>query len=118
MKGVVVALALFAFASHAEAHSTDFSAVDQAAQDAVSAGEIPGAVILVGQGERILYRKAFGFRTLLLPLEPMTEDTIFDVASLTKAVATAPAVLLLAERGKVSLDTPLGTYLDEFRGRA
>lgn len=96
----------------------DLSAVDGAVRAAMSAGEVPGAVVVVGQGERILYRKAFGFRALVPRQEPMTEDTVFDVASLTKVVATTPAVLLLWEQGRLSLDAPLGTYLREFRGGA
>ncbi|MFQ5520804.1 MAG: exo-beta-N-acetylmuramidase NamZ domain-containing protein, partial [Candidatus Methylomirabilia bacterium] len=94
----------------------DFSRVDEAALDAVTAGDVPGVVIVVGQGDRILYRKAFGARTLIPKREPMTPDTIFDVASLTKMLATAPAILLLWERGKLELDAPLGKYLKEFRG--
>src|SRR3972149_2648835 len=88
-------------------HEPDLRGVAAAARAALSAGEVPGAVVLVGQGERVLYRKAFGSRSLVPRQELMTEDTIFDVASLTKVVATMPAVLLLAERGKLSLDAPL-----------
>lgn len=96
----------------------DLSAIDRAAQEAVDAGEVPGAVIVVGQGDRVLYRKAFGFRSLVPAREPMSEETIFDVASLTKVVATTPAVMLLVEEGKVRLDDPLGHYLEEFRSPA
>jgi len=96
----------------------DLRGVDAAVQAALSAREVPGAVVLVGQGERVLYRKAFGSRSLVPRQELMTEDTIFDVASLTKVVATTPAVLLLAEQGKLSLDDPLGKYLKEFSGRS
>ncbi|MBI3626257.1 MAG: DUF1343 domain-containing protein [Candidatus Rokubacteria bacterium] len=102
-------------AGSAVASQPELSAVDEAVRGAVSAGELPGAVVLVGQGERILYRKAFGSRSLTPKQEPMTEDTVFDVASLTKVVATTPAVLLLWERGRLNLDAPLGTYLPEFR---
>src|SRR3990170_3797018 len=105
-------------AAPARGHEPDLRGVDAAVQAAVSAGEVPGAVVLVGQGERVLYRKAFGARSLVPRQELMTEDTIFDVASLTKVVATMPAVLLLAEQGKLSLDDPLGKYLKEFSGRA
>ncbi|MFZ1058327.1 MAG: exo-beta-N-acetylmuramidase NamZ domain-containing protein [Candidatus Rokuibacteriota bacterium] len=105
-------------AAPARGHEPDLRGVDAAVQAAVSAGEVPGAVVLVGQGERVLYRKAFGARSLVPRQELMTEDTIFDVASLTKVVATTPAVLLLAEQGKLSLDDPLGKYLKEFSGRA
>ncbi len=111
-------VALLVLAPLAAAQPLDFSAVDQAALDAVSAGEIPGAVILVGHGDRILYRKAFGSKSLVPAPEPMTADTVFDVASLTKVVATAPAILLLTEQGRLALDAPLGKYLKEFGGRA
>ncbi len=92
--------------------------LDTVARDAVAAREVPGAVILVGQGERVLYRKGVGSRALLPAPEPMTVDTIFDLASLTKVVATTPAVLLLWEQGRVKLDAPLGRYLKEFDAAA
>ena len=88
--------------------------LDTAGRDAVAAGEVPGAVILVGRGERVLYRKGLGSRALVPAVQPMTVDTIFDLASLTKVVATTPAVLLLWEQERVDLDAPLGRYLKEF----
>ncbi len=93
-------------------------ALDAAARDAVAAGEVPGTVILVGSGDRVLYRRATGSRALLPSAEPMTVDTVFDVASLTKVLATMPAVLALADDGRVDLDAPLGRYLKEFAGPA
>jgi CubicO group peptidase (beta-lactamase class C family) len=96
----------------------DLSALDDAARDAFNAGEVPGAVILVGQGDRVLYRKAFGMRSLVPHPDPLTLDTVYDVASLTKVLATLPAVLALVDDGKVSLDAPLGRYLHEFGGPA
>lgn len=80
----------------------------------IAAGRIPGAVLLVGQDERIVYAQAFGQRALLPSAEPMTLDTVFDLASLTKVVATTPAVLRLAERGRLSLDAPVARYWPEF----
>jgi CubicO group peptidase (beta-lactamase class C family) len=62
----------------------------------------------------VLYRKAIGMRSLLPRPDPLTLDTVYDVASLTKVLATLPAVLSLVEDGKVSLDAPLGRYLHEF----
>ena len=96
----------------------DLSGLDDAARDAFNAGEVPGAVILVGQGDRVLYRKAVGMRSLVPRPDPLTLDTVYDVASLTKVLATLPAVLALVEDGKVSLDAPLGRYLHEFGGPA
>jgi uncharacterized protein YbbC (DUF1343 family)/CubicO group peptidase (beta-lactamase class C family) len=119
MRGPLWVIAcLLVAALPAWAYSADFSTVDRVAQEAVEAGEIPGAVIVVGQGERILYRKAFGSRRLVPDREVMTEDTVFDLASLTKVVATASAVMLLWEQGKLSLDAPVGRYVPEFRSHA
>jgi len=97
------------------AETLDWSDLDRAALDAVAAGDTPGAVILVGQGDRILYRKAVGSRAVAPATEPMTTDTIFDIASLTKVVATTPAILALVDDGKLDLDAPLGRYLKEFQ---
>src|SRR5262249_30625195 len=95
-----------------------WSAVDLAARDAVAAGEVPGVVVLVGQGDRELYARATGSRALVPRVEPMTLDTVFDVASLTKVVATTPSILKLWEQGRIDLDAPLGRYLTEFVGPA
>jgi len=102
----------------AHAQPLDFSLVDEAAQAIVASGEVPGAVVLIGQGDEILYQRAFGWRTIVPQHQPMTVDTIFDIASLTKPVGTTLAVMALVERGAVTLDAPLGKYLKEFRARA
>ncbi len=95
-----------------------FDALDDIVRDAVAAGDVPGAVVLVGRGDRTLYLRAFGSRTLVPNPVPMTTDTIFDIASLTKPFGTAIAVMSLVERGAVKLDAPLGRYVKEFKGRA
>lgn len=92
--------------------------VDEAARDAVAAGDLPGVVILVGQGDRILYRKALGSRAVLPGVEPLTLDTVFDVASLTKVLATTPAILALWEQGRLDLDAPVDRYLGELPQKA
>jgi len=89
-------------------------AADDAVRDAVAASDVPGAVLLVGQGDQILHRKVLGWRATVPTPELMTADTIFDIASLTKVVATTPSVLRLWEMGKVDLNQPLGHYLKEF----
>ncbi|HEX9127122.1 MAG TPA: serine hydrolase, partial [Methylomirabilota bacterium] len=99
----------------AGAQSLDWSDLDRVARESVAAGDIPGAVILIGQGNRVLYRKALGSRAVTPVLEPMTTDTIFDIASLTKVVATTPAILALVDDRKLELDAPLGRYLKEFQ---
>jgi uncharacterized protein YbbC (DUF1343 family)/CubicO group peptidase (beta-lactamase class C family) len=92
------------------------AAVDAAARDATAAGDVPGVVILIGQGERTLHRHAWGVRGPGPNSEPMTLDTVFDLASLTKVVATAPAVLALWEEGRLDLEAPLGRYLPKLSG--
>src|SRR5207245_2006065 len=93
----------------------DFSGIDEAANDAVASGEIPGVVVLVGRGDDILLQRAYGSRRLLPNPAPMTVDTIFDIASLTKPVGTTLAVMTLVERGAVKLDASVGRYLREYR---
>ena len=66
---------------------------------AIGEKKLPGAVVLVGRGDRMLYQKAFGQRALVPAPEPMTLDTIFDLASLTKVVATTTSVMMLSRRG-------------------
>jgi len=77
-------------------------------------GNIPGAVVLVGTREGIVYHGAFGCRSVEPERLPMTEDTIFDVASLTKVVATTTAIMQLAERGRLQLDVPAARYWPAF----
>ena len=101
----------------------DFIGVSRLITDAIDARLLPGAVIQVGHGGKIVFRQAFGERKLPgepgldgapAPAEPMTEDTLFDLASLSKPIATTPAVLQLYEKGAVTLDEPVQTYLPEF----
>jgi uncharacterized protein YbbC (DUF1343 family)/CubicO group peptidase (beta-lactamase class C family) len=84
-------------------------------EGAIRTGKIPGAVILIGNHEKILYRKAFGNRALVPDKPPMTTDTIFDLASLTKVIATTPAVMQLAEKGDLNLEDPVSKYWPEFK---
>ena len=90
-------------------------AMDAAIEQAITAGQCPGGVLWV-EREGVAYTKAFGRRALVPAPEPMTEDTIFDLASLTKVVATTPAVMVLIERGQVDLDAPAARYLPPFAG--
>ena len=90
----------------------DFCAVSTLINDAIAANELPGAVVQIGHGGQVVFHQAYGERKLAgepgldgspAPAEPMTEDTIFDMASLTKPLATAPAVMQLFEQGKVAV---------------
>ncbi len=81
---------------------------------AIAERRLPGAVLWV-EHEGVSYHKAFAQRALEPWPEPMTEDTIFDAASLTKVLATAPSILLLMERGSLDVDAPVQKYVEEFR---
>src|ERR1041384_4558380 len=72
--------------------------IDEAVLASIERKETPGAVVLVGRQGRIVYRKAFGDRAIWPKREKMTTDTIFDLASLTKIVATATSIMILVER--------------------
>jgi uncharacterized protein YbbC (DUF1343 family)/CubicO group peptidase (beta-lactamase class C family) len=88
--------------------------VDAVIRQAIDAHQIPGAVVLIGHNRRVIYRRAFGWRSLEPRRERMTMDTIFDLASLTKVVATTTSVMRLVELGQVRLNDPVVRYFPEF----
>jgi CubicO group peptidase (beta-lactamase class C family) len=105
------------------ATAPDFAAVSKLMNDAIAAHGLPGAVVVIGHGGKVVFHQAYGSRKLAgepgldgspAPAEPMTEDTIFDLASLTKSLATATAVMQLYEQGKIQFDDPVQTYLPDF----
>jgi CubicO group peptidase (beta-lactamase class C family) len=105
------------------ATAPDFAAVSKLVNDAIAAHRLPGAVVVIGHGGEVALHQAYGSRKLAgepgldgspAPAEPMTEDTIFDLASLTKSLATATSVMQLYEQGKVQFDDPVQTYLPDF----
>lgn len=88
--------------------------LDGLIEAAINQGQCPGAVLLVGSGSLIVYEKAYGHRSVQPRLAPMTTDTVFDLASLTKPLATAPSILLLQQRGKLNVSDPVAKYLPAF----
>jgi CubicO group peptidase (beta-lactamase class C family) len=103
-----------------EVDDPSFAQIEVVVQEEIDAAHIPGAVVLVGHSGRIVYRKAFGQRCLEPQPQPMTVDTIFDIASLTKVVATTTAIMQLWDRGLLGLDAPVAEYWPEFgqKGKA
>ncbi len=92
----------------------NFKAIDALMEGAVADKKIPGGVVLIGHNRSVVYRKAFGMRSLEPTREPMTADTIFDLASLTKCIATTTAMMQLISDGRVRLNDPVAAYLPEF----
>lgn len=84
------------------------------AEREVAAGNIPGAVVLVGQDDDDLFYEAFGRKIIEPTSEPMSRDTIFDIASLSKPVSTATCVLILVDRGQIGLEDHVTKYLPAF----
>ena len=87
--------------------------IDALIEKDIAGKKLPGAVVLIGRKGKIVYRKAFGNRSLLPTVERMTVDTIFDVASLTKPVATATSIMILVERGQIRLNDTIGKFIPE-----
>jgi uncharacterized protein YbbC (DUF1343 family)/CubicO group peptidase (beta-lactamase class C family) len=92
----------------------NLNVLDSIVQTSIQNHEMPGAVLLVGHDGRVIYRKAFGNRSLEPKVEPMTVDTIFDMASLTKVIATTTAVMQLEEQGRIRMNDPVVKYIPEF----
>ena len=91
-----------------------FAPIATLVDDAIARRELPGAVVLVGRGDQVVYHRAFGRRAVAPAPEPMSEDPIFDLASLTKLVATTPSVLQLVEQGRIRLDDPVARFIPGF----
>ncbi|HXN31923.1 MAG TPA: exo-beta-N-acetylmuramidase NamZ domain-containing protein [Polyangiaceae bacterium] len=108
-----VPLAEAAQASATEGPSLPLAAIDGAVGEAIANLSVPGAVVVVGRRERVLFRRAYGFREVEPEHAAMKVDTVFDLASLTKPIATATSVMILVEKGAVSLDDPLAKYVPE-----
>src|SRR5260370_12938490 len=101
------------------AQAADFPgaiAMDAVLTAAVQDGQIPGAVVIVGHKGQVVYHHAYGFRALVPQKELMTEDTIFDAASLTKVVATTSCIMKLVETGKLRINDRVTEYLPQFQG--
>jgi len=88
--------------------------IDKIVEKEIEEGNFPGAVVLVGRQDEILYWKAFGNQVIEPNVEPISKDTVFDLASLTKPIATAPSIMILKDRGAIDLDDYVGKYLPAF----
>ncbi|MEO6588075.1 MAG: serine hydrolase, partial [Pyrinomonadaceae bacterium] len=87
--------------------------IDGLVNKAIADKKMPGVVVLVGHKGKIVFRKAYGNRSLIPNVEKMTVDTIFDLASLTKVVATTTSIMKLVEDGKIRLSDTIGDFIPE-----
>ncbi len=119
MKHLAKYLPLFALLFSVAAFSqtaldSRLAVLDSIINDAIAQRQIPGAVLVVGHDGQVVYRKAYGSRAIEPRREAMTLDTVCDCASLTKVVATSPAIMQLWEQGKFRMSDPVAKYLPEF----
>lgn len=91
--------------------------IDRLMEGAISRGLIAGGVVLIGDRKGIQFERSYGRTSAEADAGPMEMDTIFDLASLTKVLATAPAILKLAEEGRLSLVDPVVKWFPEFAGK-
>lgn len=115
MRFVVLILALVPFSAFADSIDRErLKQIDTVTEAAIKRGDCPGAVILALHDNEIVYRKAYGNRSLRPDKVAMTVDTVFDMASLTKPIATATSVFVLVEQGKLRLSEKVAHYWPEF----
>ncbi|MBK6723786.1 MAG: DUF1343 domain-containing protein [Acidobacteria bacterium] len=94
-------------------NAAKLNGIDALVEADIAAKKLPGAVVLVGHKGKIVFRKAYGNRSLVPTVEKMTVDTIFDLASLTKPIATATSIMILVEQGKLRLNDTIGMYIPD-----
>ena len=88
--------------------------IDTVVAEGLARQRMPGCVVLIGRRNRIVLEKAYGYRQLRPTRQVMTTDTVFDLASLTKPIATATSVMRLVEAGRIQLSDPVAKHIPEF----
>lgn len=101
----------------ATALKRDLPEIDRLVSEALAKGKAPGAVVVVGRSNGIVFQRAYGHRAVFPKKKPMKLDTVFDLASLTKPIVTATLIQALADRGKLDIDDPVRHHLPEFNGK-
>ncbi len=95
-------------------NSQKLSKIDSLIDSGIEDGLFPGAVVSIVRGEKIVYNKAYGNRQIVPEIEPMSVETLFDLASLSKCIGTTPAIMQLIESGQITLTDPVSEYLPGF----
>lgn len=113
---LLLAISVFAGPRIAVAQPIPFDQIGPLIETAIEAGDLPGAVVCLADAKKIRYLKAFGDRQVEPNTVAMTTDTVFDLASITKPVATATSIALLCQQGKIDLKASVSKYLPEFNG--
>lgn len=116
MRTLVLATVMAAVRLAAQESFAGSADLDRVIEEAIEADQAPGAVALVWHKGKVVHRKAYGNRVLVPAKEPMSVDTVFDAASLTKLVATTASVMKLFEQGNIRLSDKVSAYLPGFQG--
>src|SRR5664280_990184 len=124
---LVVLLCSIGSVSHGQNKNTGnsrvslISKIDSILQTKVDQDEIPGSVIEIKKKDRVIYKHTYGYaqkydynHNVLNPPEKMTIEHMFDIASLTKVIGTTTSIMLLVDRGKISVDDPVSRYVKAF----
>lgn len=98
-----------------ELDSKQLSLADDIINEAITKGEIPGAVLAIVRHDKLAYIKAYGNKQTYPTTVAMTENTVFDIASLSKSVSTAISTMILVERGQLSLNDKVSTFIPDFK---
>lgn len=125
MRSLIFLFLLFSSLQNFGQQTTLSHRIDSILQSQVDSNKIPGAVIAIKKDGKLIYEHAYGYaqKQMLVPnygteirqvLKPMTTATLFDIASLTKVVGTTTGIMLLVDRGKISVDDPVGKYVPAF----
>ncbi len=111
---VAVVLFLALPGMQAQTKQPDFNSIDHIVSTAIDEHKFPGAVVIVGHDGKIVFHKAYGERSLVPERTPMREDTVFDMASITKILATSTAAMVLYQQGCFRLNDPVTKYFPAF----
>ncbi len=114
LKYIFIVLLTASCLTYSQQKKYDFSPVDEIIDDAIRQRDFPSAVLVVGDSSNIIYQNAYGRLTYEDDAKPTTMNTIYDLASVTKVIATTSAIMKLYEEGKVDLDAPVAQYIPQF----
>jgi CubicO group peptidase (beta-lactamase class C family) len=116
-RGVAILTAVLLPATAISVQAQSFAEIDQAVEQGIGSGVYPGAVVVIGRSDSILYARGYGHFTWS-PKSPVPspDSTFWDIASISKVMGTASAVMRLVDAGHVNLDAPVRRYLPRFAG--
>ena len=98
--------------------SAKLAKINEVVNQSITEKKLPGAVVIIGRRGRIVFRKAFGNKALVPAVEKTSINTIYDLASLTKVVATSTSMMILLERGEIRLNDTIGKFIPEIEDKA